>query len=227
MKAIAAGSLVRRAGLFLVLATCATRAEAQDCQALMQQLLSGGSDVQWAMRAQEELNRNCRGQTVQPPQNQQPTYIAPTYNPQQNAAPTQNSLPNAMLQELAKLGELTKPPQQMLPKDIPLSSGTVKMETVAAPPPAAPTDYADPFAQSTPAPGSAPMTQSPSGPVKSYGSIWDPNQITGLSPPAAPSVTPQQPSPKPGPCGLYGELCNAPFTGFDRPAVVTPLPQSR
>jgi hypothetical protein len=241
MKAIAVGSLVRRAGLFLGLATCATGAEAQNCQALLNQILSGGSNVEWAMAASQEYNSKCQGgQTVQPPRNQEPRFTPPTFNPQQNAAPynpprnaapynpprnaapTQNSTPNTALQELAALSQMLVMTQPPLPQGIPLSNGTVRQEAPVVQQMASP-DYVDPFAQRTPLSGSAPT----SDPVRSYGSIWDPSQSVGLSPPAAPSATPQQQSPKPGPCGLYGEVCNAPITGFDRPAVVTPLPQSR
>jgi hypothetical protein len=220
MKAMAVGYLVRRAGLCLVLATCATRAQGQNCQALLQQIISGGADVQWAMAAQQEYNNNCLGQRQQQPRSPPPTYNqTPTYNPQPNGAATQK-IPNKISQEWTKLGEMLMKGQP-LRQDIPLSAGLKMMETVAAPPPA-PTGYVDPFAARTfPA-----ITRSTSGPVRP-GSIWDPSQMVSLSPPAAPSATSQKASPSSGPCGPYGTLCNAPITGFDRPAVVTPLRQSR
>src|SRR5262249_51236746 len=140
------------------------------------------------------------------PQNQQPAYNPPiynqqpTYNPQpynQQPSYPAPSVTNMILQELATLGGMINK-LQPLRQNIPLSSGLKMMDFVGAPPPA-PTDYVDPFAAGT----FPPITQSASGPVKPQGSIWDPSQLTTLSPPAVPeppSTAPQQPSS--GPCGL-------------------------
>jgi hypothetical protein len=203
--------IVRGAGFVLLFATSATRVEAQNCQVIKQQLLSGGSDVAWALRAQDYYNRNCLGRQDQ--QTPPPGPSNPTSNPQPTyQTPTRNTLPNPLLQEFSKLGEFIKKGQP-LRQNIPLSSGVKMMETVAAPPPA-PTDYVDPFAARTfPA-----ITKSASGPVRP-GSIWDRSQWVTLSPPAAPSAPPtQQPSPSSGPCGPYAAqtgVCSAPVTGFD------------
>jgi hypothetical protein len=148
----------------------------------------------------------------QPSYNPAPTYTAPTYTPQPSySAP---SISNRIMQEWAALGGMINN-LQPLRQNIPLSSGLRMMETVVAPPPAS-IDYVDPFAART----FPPITQSTSGPVKQYGSIWDPNEWTTLSPsavPEPPSAVPQQPAPSSGPCGPYAEqtgVCSAPVTGF-------------
>jgi hypothetical protein len=220
MKAITIGYLGRSAGLLLLMAICATRAEAQDCQALLRQILSGGSNVPWGMAAADEYNRKCLGQPTLPQPIPQPTYNPPTYNPEQTynpqgtyEAPIQNNIANLIFQEASKLGEFIIKVQP-LRENIPLSSGTKMMELYPAPPPA-PTGYIDPFAAGT----FPPIKQSTSGPVKSYGSIWDPSQWATLSPPAEPSTTPEQPKPSSGPCGPYAAqtgVCSGPYTGFDR-----------
>jgi len=213
MKGIAAAYLMRLVGLILLLSTCVTPVEAQNCQALLQQILSGGANVAWAVAAQQEYNRNCLGQKAQPPRsNPRRTYNPSPPTPYQ--APTPNTLPRKVMLEEAKLGEMINKGQP-LRQNIPLSSGTKMMETVAAPPPA-PANYVDPFAVGTfPA-----ITKSTSGPVRPHGSIWDPSQSVTLSPPAAPSAPPQpQPTPSSGPCGPYAAqtgVCSAPVTGFGR-----------
>jgi hypothetical protein len=139
---------MRGAGFALLIATSATPVEAQNCEAIMRQLLSGGADVGWAQRAQDYLNRNCSGNQPQP-SIPQPSY--PTYNPQptyQTPNPLPNyQTPNAVVQEFAKIGEFIMRGQP-LRKDIPLSSGVMQMENVKQPPPA-PQNYVDPFAAGT------------------------------------------------------------------------------
>ena len=163
----------------------------------------------------EARDRNCLNQ----PQPNPPPYNSPSYNPSPynppaiDVAPTDNSASMRIVREWAKLGEQIMKGQP-LRQSIPLSAGTKMMETVAAPPPA-PTNYVDPFAAGT----FPPITQSTSGPVKPHGSVWDPSQQVGLSPPAKPPVAPQQPSPSSGPCGPYAVqtgVCSDPITGFGR-----------
>jgi hypothetical protein len=206
-------AVVWSVAIVFLLATCVKRAEAQNCQAIMQQLLSGGHDVAWALRAQDYYNRNCLGRQPETPPLPQPSY--PTYDLQPAyQAPTFDTLTNTLLQEFSKLGELINKGQP-LRQNIPLSNGTKTMDTVAAPPPA-PSDYVDPFAART----FPPITQSTAGPVTRRGNIWDPSNWVELSPPPRPSATPEQRlTPAPGPCGPYAPLtgvCSAPITGFGR-----------
>lgn len=187
--------------ILALLGLSATGVRAQDCQAVLNQLLSGGANVGWAMNAQNWYNANCLGQR------QQPSYQPPINYPVSN-----NDWINRRTNEFAALGNYIQKARP-LRKDIPLSAGTVRMETVNAPPPA-PADYADPFAART----FPPIKESVAGPVKRYGSIWDPSQWVSMSPPAEPAGA-KAPEPTSGPCGRYGSLsgvCAAPVTGFGR-----------
>lgn len=213
---------IRRAGLVLLIATSVEPAEAQDCQVILQQLLSGGADVGWAMRAQDYYNRNCLGRQPQqsmpqrPYPTPQPTYQAPVYNP-----PPTYQAPHPRVEEFAKLGEFVMSGQP-LRKDIPLSSGVRQMDTVRQPPPA-PQNYSDPFTTGPANPPTQSMGPLPP-PSKPRGSIWDdPNNWVQLAPPSGPPAPQQQPATSSVPCPP--DVCSPPITGFDRPAIIRPWPR--
>src|SRR5262245_16392206 len=175
MKVIAVAHLARGAALLLLLAACTTRAEALDCKALLDQILSGGAmGGAWGNAKAQEYNRNCLGQ---PPRSstggsteigrpaplneaiRNPTYQS---NPQPNAQSDPgtawtNPKIDATVQALAKkvgealawLGaELQKQQNkaEMLPKGVPLSIPTVRQPTPTVRQPQPVPEPYDPFA---------------------------------------------------------------------------------
>lgn len=194
--------LPRMFGLAILALLCAgpERADAQDCQAILNQLLSGHPGYGSAERATALGNQynNCMaGQQQQAPvyqqQQQQPYQL-----PQSDFANT------PVIRELTALSTLTSR-NQPLRQDIPLSSGTVMMELVPAPPPA-PRNYVDPFAaRSFPA-----ITSSAAGPVR-RGSIWDPSQWVTMQPPK--TNTPSSPQ-----LNSSGTYTNPKNCTFDSPS---------
>jgi hypothetical protein len=194
-------TLSATAGLCLLMFAGAPRAEAQDCQSMLNQLLNGQpgyGSPQWGQGIADQYNSNCLGGQSQQPSSQ---------------PPAENLFDNAVTRELSALDTMLirgQPQRQ----DIPLSSGTVMMQNAPAPPPA-PTNYVDPFAART----FPPITESAAGPVKKYGSIWDPSQWVRLSPPAQTPPAAQTPGTQSGPCGPYAAQtgdCRAPVTGFQQ-----------
>jgi hypothetical protein len=170
------------------------QAVAQDCAAIFQQIIHGQPGFGSPERAaalSDFYNRNCRNaRPVDVPAPFRPeripepqiVYPQPPDSSIYQAPPPQIDIyNNPLTREAERLGSLLMQGQP-LRQNIPLSSGTVMMQNVPAPPPA-PVDYKDPFAPPPNIPNPSP--RAPIGSPRGGGSLTD---IGTLQPPPAPGT---------------------------------------
>ena len=180
--------------------------EAQNCQQICNQVYSFArqSRGDWAYVQQlQQLSNACQSCQLSSrvrPQSSPPPSM-PKWTP-----PVETEHERAVSREMSKVLESTgnwAMRGAVLPKGVPLSSGTVQMEVVKVP-----EGYEDPFAQRGPPTYSSTTPTTPSRPT---GSIWDPNHQSNMQPPQSPGSA----STSAGPPISYPPV--APCTGFNAP----------